>query len=67
MLQTATVAANVKVNEVVSEALNEGEVKKSASRMHGMHSFMMPGQEYELGKRAAEELLRNSHNLPLWE
>ena len=43
---TATVAANVKVNE----ALNEAEVKKSTSKTHGMHSFLMPGQGYEVGK-----------------
>ena len=37
---TATVAVNVKVNE----ATNEAEVKKSESRMHGMHLFLMAEQ-----------------------
>ena len=37
----AIVAANVKV----AEALNEGEVKKSASRAHGTYSFLMSTQK----------------------
>ena len=47
---TAIVAANVKVNE----ALNEAELKKSASRARGTYSFLTPAQKYEVGKRAAE-------------
>ena len=58
---TAIVAANMKVNE----ALTEAELKKSASRARGTYSFLMPEQKYKVGKRAAEYGACNSHNLPL--
>ena len=58
---TGIVAANMKVNE----ALTEAELKKSASRARGTYSFLMPEQKYNVGKRAAEYGVRNSHNLPL--
>ena len=38
----------------VNEALNETELKRSASRACGMYSFLMPVQKYEVGNRAAE-------------
>ena len=47
---TAIAAANVKV----TDALNEAEVKKSASRTRGTYSFLTSAQKYEVGKRAAE-------------
>ena len=47
---TAIVEANVKVNG----ALNEVELKKSASQACGTCSFLMPVQKYEVGKRTAE-------------
>ena len=47
---TAIAAANVKV----AEALNDAEVKKSASRARGTYSFLTSAQKYEVGKRAAE-------------
>ena len=50
VLSTAIVAANAKVNE----ALNEAELKKSASRARGMYSFLTPAQKCEVGRRAAE-------------
>ena len=56
MLPTAIVEANVKVNE----ALNEAELKKSASRTCGTYSFLTPVQKYEVGK-----IWHNSYNPPL--
>ena len=47
---TAIAAANIKV----TEALNEAEVRQSASRSRGTYSFLTPAQKYKVGKRAAE-------------
>ena len=47
---TAIVAVNMKVNE----ALNEAELKKSASRARGTYSNLTSAQKYEVGKRAPE-------------
>ena len=47
---TAIAAVNTKVNE----ALDEAELKKSASRARGMYSFLTSVQNYEVGKRAVE-------------
>ena len=47
---TAIAAANIKV----SEALNEAEVKKSASMACGTYLFLTSAQKYEIGKRAAK-------------
>ena len=47
---TAIVVVNMKVNE----ALNEAELKKSASRARGTYSNLTSARKYEVGKRAAE-------------
>ena len=47
---TAIASANAKVVEAIEEA----EVRKSASRARGNYSFLTPAQKYEVGKRAAE-------------
>ena len=52
--ETVPPTAIVSVKAKVNEALNDVELKKSASRDCGTYSFLTPGQKYEVGKRAVE-------------